>query len=128
MIPFLRQSNFSKVLLYLFCVLYLNSIIDVSTSIIGTSENLLFNKQESIFELVVEKILGHNAFCAESNEDESSDNLENYNTHVVLFKVIKIHFTYITIFLDNMKKLSNVASFYCVHCDINVPPPKMDIV
>lgn len=76
MVKFIRNSTFGTYHWFFMAIYFLNCSVDApDIQILSQQENLKFNDQESIIELLVEKVLGfENAIIEQDDIDESQQN------------------------------------------------------
>lgn len=124
----IRNSAFNKVLWVITGLLLLNISVDTTGLIrLNITKGLAFNDQESIVEIVVEKILGHENAIPEFDNYDGEDHNNKTNIRIDLIARFTVDFSIsetfgnavIKRFPDLKACLSN--GFH----QLDIPPPKI---
>lgn len=91
------------------------------------AENLSFNDQESIIEIVVEKILGYEDAIKEYDDNDTDDHNNKKNVKIDIFPIKTLHSKIAQSFIQsNRQKFPdcNTHLTYGFH-QLDTPPPKI---
>lgn len=127
MISKIRNIKFTGILWGLLALYFLNISIDVTNSFAyDVPENLNYNKQESLIEVLVEKVFGFENAIAEYDEQDTDQSLQikkNITLDVFIVPRPQIIANQI-VSLDRSHNLSFYASFVkLANREIHSPPP-----
>jgi hypothetical protein len=127
MVKFIRNSTFGTYLWFFMAVYFLNCSVDApDIQILSQQENLKFNDQESIIELLVEKVLGfENAIIEQNDVDESQQNTirKIISLDYILFHDSNFCLTNFYNWNSNKKHFLLFQKFDSIPLDIIAPPP-----
>ncbi|MGV3459104.1 MAG: hypothetical protein ACO1N9_01490 [Flavobacterium sp.] len=125
---FFRQILTGRLLCAFMALHLLNISIDTpDTAVNGNSEDLTYNKQESILEFLLEKVLLQDNMIAEYDECDTDDSLAKKMAFSVDFFIIPAHPTFNPSFSGDVRKdiFHNIPAFKGLLTEIHSPPPEV---
>lgn len=119
-------SFFSRCVFGLIALLLLNGSIDIpSSSLVEPEEEYAFNKQESIVELLVEKVLDVEDAFDEGNDGDEDESTKKMPHMTVLFlSECTVDYRLLR-FSETQKNIRNGSRAFPVPCpECDTPPPE----
>ncbi|NIJ44753.1 lactate dehydrogenase-like 2-hydroxyacid dehydrogenase [Wenyingzhuangia heitensis] len=104
----------------------LNICIDMpDSSLIGMPENLAINEQESIVEVILEKVLGYENAIEEYDDNETEDNKQNEDEEIEMISAhIPVYKTELSLKIVKQKFPKLISQITTGFYQLDTPPPK----
>jgi hypothetical protein len=127
MVKFIRNSTFGTYHWFFMAIYFLNCSVDApDIQISSQQENLKFNDQESIIELLVEKVLGFENAIIEQDDVDSSPQKAIKKSISLDYFVFKDFNSFKDAFYNrdsNKKQFLPIQLFDSIFLEITSPPP-----
>lgn len=124
----IRNNNFTRFLWVMLSLYFLNISVDVSdTSASVIPENVAFNKQESLIEILIEKICGFEHAIDEADEQDGDQQIPvKKNSFVDHFVIPNSGYVFkdTAFFTVKCSLITPEIQFCPPHFEINSPPPE----